>query len=363
MKIGILTFHRALNYGAVLQCYALYQVLSEMGHEVEVIDYRPAAIEKERVLFSGVELQKRRGFFYKMRYIISTSLNYYRKKKVSAVFDRFLESNFQMSPLVRGINDIPQYYDVIVFGSDQIWSNGICYGLDLVYWGQFNHADTKLVTYAASMGKHNIVSDSELTCIRAYIQSFDSISVREESLKRFFKQNFNVDSTLVIDPTLLIAHDVFDRLAVKPNLDRYVLLFTLEKDDNAIAFATNMSKQLSCPIVRMSVMRSVFSPAEKTIKALEISPVEFCGYIKYATCVVCISFHGTAFSVIYRKNFYCLKSNQQDRSYNLLSSIGLLDRMISSNEKVDFTPIDYSQTDNEINKLQMASMQFLNNTI
>lgn len=363
MKIGILTFHRALNYGAVLQCYALYHLLKEMGHEVEVIDYRPAAIEKERVFLSSVELQKRSGFINKMKYIVSFSLNYYRRKKVSAVFDRFLESNFQMSPLVRGINAIPQYYDVIVFGSDQIWSNGICYGLDLVFWGQFNHADTKLVTYAASMGKHNVISDSELMHIGAYIQSFDSISVREESLKRFLKQNFNIDSTLVIDPTLLIAHDVFDRLAVKPNLDRYVLLFTLEKDDNAIAFATSISKQLSCPIVRLSTMRSVFSPAENTIKVLEISPAEFCGYIKYATCVVCISFHGTAFSVIYKKNFYCLKSNQQDRSYNLLSSVGLLDRMVGSNQKVDFTPVDYYQTDNEISKLQKDSMQFLNNTI
>ena len=46
MKIGILTFHRAINYGAVLQCYALQETLKRMGHNVEVIDYRQPMIEK-----------------------------------------------------------------------------------------------------------------------------------------------------------------------------------------------------------------------------------------------------------------------------------------------------------------------------
>lgn len=363
MRIGILTFHRALNYGAVLQCYALYQVLKEMGHNIEVIDYRPSAIEKYRIFLSNLEIKKRKGCFNKLKYLISSSLSFYQRKKVSTVFDNFLRSNFQISPVVQDMNGIPQYYDVIILGSDQIWSKGICNGLDLVYWGQFKHTNTRLITYAASIGNHNIISDSELMCMKEYIQSFDDISVREESLKKFLKQSFNVDSTLVIDPTLLITHEVFDRLAIKPKVDRYVLLFTLEKDNNAVAFAKNMSRQLSCPIVRLSAIHSAFSSTGNVIKAFGVSPEEFCGYIKYATCTICISFHGTAFSVIYRKNFYCLKSAQQDRSYNLLSSIGLLDRMVNSNDKVDFTPIEYSKVNEKINKLRKSSLKFLNNTL
>ena len=38
MKIGILTFHSQLNYGGVLQCWALKKALEDMGHEAVVID-------------------------------------------------------------------------------------------------------------------------------------------------------------------------------------------------------------------------------------------------------------------------------------------------------------------------------------
>ena len=45
MKVGILTFHRAHNFGAMLQCYALQEYLTKKGLNVEVIDYRQPYIE------------------------------------------------------------------------------------------------------------------------------------------------------------------------------------------------------------------------------------------------------------------------------------------------------------------------------
>ena len=74
MKIGILNFHRALNYGAVLQCYGLQETLTALGHEVSVIDYRPKIIEKHRSYFL-FDILKEKGIIFKDRYHILDQLD------------------------------------------------------------------------------------------------------------------------------------------------------------------------------------------------------------------------------------------------------------------------------------------------
>ena len=94
MKIGILTFHRAINFGAVLQCYALYCILSDMGHDVEVIDYRPRYIEKYRKPFYWNDFKKQR-LLSKIKTLLKLPFIYRNKKKSARVFDFFINQHFK----------------------------------------------------------------------------------------------------------------------------------------------------------------------------------------------------------------------------------------------------------------------------
>lgn len=345
MKIGILTFHRAINYGAVLQCYALKTALSQLGHEVKIIDYRPPYIEKYREIFSVYEFCRRDGFVAKAKYLISCIIQSRSKYKARKVFDLFLSNNFDFTSIVKREDDIPQNLDCIIFGSDQIWSPSICDGFDKIFWGQFKHQkQTKFISYAASKGGHNKLDEFQKQIVKKYLQVYDSISVRESQLKQEF-EDLGYLPKLVVDPTLLLQAQVYERMAVKPKKENYTLLFTLEKNKYSYQFAFNIASQLNSELVVLSAMKSI-SP--KPNHVCGVLPEEYLGYIKYARCTICISFHATVFSYIFRKDFYCLKSPKMDRPMNLLHMINLEDRMVDASREIAFSPIIYEEKQKEI---------------
>ena len=157
MKIGILTYHRALNYGAVLQCMSLYLTLKGMGHDVEIIDYRPAAIEKYRMFFRWKDFVQSVGVLGKLRYLGSCCSLIGSRKKTVRKFDGFIAENLKVSHLVTSTKDVPDDYDVIFFGSDQIWNPSLNEGIDNVYLGHFPKHHAKLFSYAVSIGRLDLI--------------------------------------------------------------------------------------------------------------------------------------------------------------------------------------------------------------
>ena len=145
MKIGILTFHRTLNYGAVLQCYALQELFRQRGHQVEVIDYRIQSVENERKLISLSILKSSKGFVIKIKYLVRNLLTYRTRKKAISSFNSFIERRLELSSPVEGIDGVPSNYDCILFGSDQIWNPKLCGGFDPVFWGQFSKGRTMFI--------------------------------------------------------------------------------------------------------------------------------------------------------------------------------------------------------------------------
>ena len=158
MKVGILTFHRADNYGAVLQCYALQQAIGSLGHEVFVIDYRQPFIEKWYTkcirtfhLKYFLKLDLKDKWLYlseKLKYDLLLRFKEHPLRRKE--FARFRKSFLNLT--VPCGNDIPKDFDVFVIGSDMLWARECMGGkLDYVYWGEFNHANTsKIIGYAIS---------------------------------------------------------------------------------------------------------------------------------------------------------------------------------------------------------------------
>lgn len=355
MKIGILTFHRATNYGAVLQCFALQECLKAQGHYVRIIDYRPEYIEKYRRVFSimpqGVSFIKRIGirFIELLRAPLILHTNF--------AFNSFLSSMLQVGKTIKNETDLYGVYDAIFIGSDQVWSPSICNGFDPIYYGQFPHKGTRLVSYAASLGGHNVLNDEQWGIVYNYLKSFDFISVRENILYDQLRQ-IGIHSQIVVDPSMLLSKQILDKLAIKPNYSNYVLLFMLEEEDGAYDFAQRIASQIGSKVIRLQAVKTI-RRRNNVINVGAVTPQKFCGFIKYAKCIVNISFHGTAFSILYNKPFYTLHSSQEDRAANLLNLLGLEKRLVSSSDTVEFSEIDYVESNKVVSILRQKSLNYI----
>ncbi len=365
MKIGILTFHRAINYGAVLQCYGLYKTLKSMGHDIEVIDYRPECIEYYRRIFPTFKISHANGTVMKLKTIAASLLNMPTIREANRRFDAFLNENFRFSKIIRRPKEMPKELDIIFFGSDQIWSPQICFGFDKVYWGQFKHDNTRLITYAASLGGHNHLKEEEWRLASVYLKAFERISVREKQLQNDLKEKLGIESELVVDPTILANSDVFERIVRRPqNMpDNYVLVFAVAPTENLMGFAEKVALQTKSEIVVLTANRLRGSKYQNVNPDVN----EFLGWFKYAKCVVTVSFHGTVFSVLFRKDFYSLANYMQDRAEQFLKSLGLEKRIMDSNDavikKLVYTSVDYRSVDEKLDSLRKPSIDYLEKAV
>lgn len=355
MKIGILTFHCAHNYGAVLQAYALQETIKSFGFQVEIINYQPNYLLEPykpislKIIFSG----KIRIIIKKI--ILSIVLYPFRLKRWK-MFNIFIEKNFNLSK--KCTSDIPSNYDLYIIGSDQIWNNRITRGFDMVYWGFFNtNYRTKKIAYAASFGDIKNIFD-EKQFLEKGLENFDGISLRENDYLEYIKTLSKKNVFKVLDPTFLLNNSIWDIKSIKPEITKqYVLVYQVISSKETLRIASEIAKQINAVVIEIPSSISM-----SNFRNNIVSPFEFLGWIKYASCIVTTSFHGTAFSVIYKKNFYVinLENGSEKRSIDFLTSINLSNRIIDKYSSVNFDKIDYSKNTSLINKFKHDSFSFLN---
>lgn len=342
----------------MLQCYALQQFLALKGYKVEVIDYRPEYLRKEYELFNRLRIADS-SIFRMLKNIIRDLwlLPFWLRRH--RAFARFLKEKLCLSEKVRG-KDIPDGYDVYVSGSDQIWNPLITNGYDDVYFCHFRFEKGKrrYMSYAASMevaalGKEDVSSLSFL------LDSFDAISVREDILVDMLQPYAKRKIEQVLDPTLLLDADVWERVAVRPSgRQKYVFVYQVRENEHTMRVAQSVADELQAKVVSV-----VPYFCKKSLRMQ--TPGEFVGLIKYAECVVTTSFHGTAFSVIFNRPFYTLllKSGSDTRSSSLLHSLGLGERLVSLNEVPRFSQIDYTAANEALGRMREQSECFVENSL
>lgn len=359
MRVGILTFHNAINYGAVIQCYSLMKVLEQRGHDVEVVNYKIPSIERYREPFSFQALRRLRGSKNKLAYLLNNILLGRRRRIVVRAFDTFINNKLRLSKLYSIDKDISQSYDCIVFGSDQIWNLKLTNGFDPVLWGQIKKGNSLFVTYAASMGEIDSMSPQQWSSVADKLKAFDFISVRELTLKEYLSNKFNLNVDYCIDPTLLADSKILDDIAVKPKEDNYLYLYNVTKDKYAEAFALRLGSIIGCKVIKTDPKPRI-SLSNSCCVAEAISPEEFLGYIKYARLVVGNSFHVIALSLVFKKDFYSLDSYRPERIKSILKEIGLLERHISSKSIVERPqPIDYSLVEKKLMSMKNSSLAYI----
>lgn len=148
MTVGILTFHRALNYGAVLQAYALKTAIETKGHKAEIIDYRNSVIES---LYKYPKLSDQKTIKDKIKYILCSRWEKSKRDKFELFRKTQLEIENAKAYTEGDIADIKDLYDVFLVGSDQVW-NPDAHNFDKNFYLDFVSQKHKKHSYAASFG-------------------------------------------------------------------------------------------------------------------------------------------------------------------------------------------------------------------
>lgn len=352
-KVGIVTFHNAHNYGAVLQAYGLHRKLQLLGFDSEFIQDTNDTVGKKYSLYPSY---KNRSLLNYVKSWFLLLTDYKRKSKRSLAFNGFIDTYLPIYDLNQGCKS----YTHVVLGSDQIWNFNLTNGLQDIYFGEDEHINTNNVfSYAASMG-NGMVSSNFTSAFQSKLTGLNALGVREESLGNEIKSKFNLDSVVTLDPTLLLGNEEWDKLLPANNrADKpYLLVYEVEKNPNTTSVVEYVKNKLG---LEVKVISSKIKSGDDKSNITTASPQEFLSLFKNAKFVVTTSFHGTVFSVINEIPFYTLKFNSKVdlRASGLLNSVGLTERHINTVEDINELDIDFTEAKSNLTELRTRSENYL----
>ena len=355
MKIGIITFHHTTNYGATLQAYALSKALTVWGHSVEIIDYRPKGAV---------------GFYVKQLLPIQNrrfdwNEDFYRHILKAMRMRRFLVSSLSLSKLrcysnhkLRAIFEAANY-DAIITGSDQVWClNTKFRGFDPAYFLDFFEAGDNClkVSYAPSVGETKSFTDKRAE-ICDLIEKFDYVSVRDHHSKNVIQKECGVTATKVLDPTFLVGYD--DILTPPDTAVPYLLVYNHKT-------LSALQEQAIKDIARVKKLKIISIGDTWNVadySKIAVHPKEWIGYFKHASYVFTNTFHGTIFSLLFKKDFTVfVGEGKRNKVYDLLGSLDLEMRIITANPgegETDISAIDYRAVEKKLNPQIRESKAFL----
>lgn len=333
MKIGIITLPLHTNYGGILQAYALQTVLERMGHEVEILEepheYKRASPKRyiRRVLKKCIgkrSVINYEGFMRKWQ------------PKVAIDIDEFIKTYIHRR-IVKYNTMREGEYDAFVVGSDQVWRPSYNQHLEQAFLNfTENWKNVKRIAYAASFGVDNWEFTKEQTeeCKRL-VQKFDFVSVREDTAVNLCKEHLWIEATHVLDPTLLLSADDYQKLieGLKISDTPYVFSYLLDESEEKKDILEDISKRLNLPVRKIKLEKDISKIPMSKLKSFTYPSIqEWLASFAQADFVVTDSFHGTVFSIIFNKPFVVLpnKGRGMTRFMSLLKKIGLEERIIEN---------------------------------
>ena len=361
-KIGILTFHCAHNYGAVLQTYATTRLLADAGHDVEVIDYRPDYLVKP---YRRFDLSRFSGkdFISTCRHIVSECVLFPVRLARYSVFDSFITQKFNLSERVTSGTD---RYDTVVIGSDQVWNRKITGGsLDGMYFADpaLWKGQSRFVADAVSMESETL-SDADASYIKNMHRRFSALSVRESQLSSLLDSRCGVKARHIQDPVIQVDPQVWKDIARPSRVSGpYILVYRLRDHHSIDPFVRKLASRIGADVVEVTP----FPDGRKLFRARQCESVEgFLGVLAGASYVVTTSYHAMLFAVIFSRPFTCFRfgTGQDTRQASFLKSVGLEDRMLSLGDDVpEDTGCDFSEAMARLAELRRESSEFILNSL
>lgn len=341
-KVGIIThYYKSKNYGGVLQAYALVEFLKSKGFDAQQLCYK-------RTPSKSSEAVKLRNF---KRALISAIAQKFLiipiKKgldKRNQSFDDFTQSIPHSKKVYtdKNIYESTHEYDAFITGSDQVW-NPIYYSPSFF----LEFADGKnRISYAASIA-HGNLSDNDKQIFKNHLKKFKAISLRENDVD-LISSLTSVPVTWVIDPTMLLTSNEWDKVS-SPRLikEKYLFCYFLGRNDIQRKVATEFAKKHHLKVVTIPHLMGMFERSDAffgDIKVLDASPADFISLIKHAEYVFADSFHATAFSNIYNKQYFVFHRSgfkgMASRIYSICELFGTQSRFLDTPEKTTLLHIE-----------------------
>lgn len=348
MKINTITCHNVYNVGASLQTYAFLTYLESLDHQVEIIDYQPWYLADRHKLSYVPNEKYRKNFIIKMMYILykmPERLKYLPTKKI---FDTFHKQNYKLTKKqYRTINDLeqnPPIADLYFAGSDQIWNTLFENGKDSAFYLNFVKDDKAVkASYAASFATESVI-DEYKERVSKWINNLDFVAVREKSGIDILNNLGIYNGVTVVDPVFLLDKKFWlDKCHDYKTNKRYLLVYDFEHNVFVEETARLIAKKYNLEIWSIFDMES----ADRKLK--KVGPLEFLTYIRNADFILSNSFHATAFSLIFNKEFCVINRNENinTRMRDMLETYNIPERLITSINDIDnMKEIDYKNINN-----------------
>ena len=350
MKIGISTQPLTTNYGGILQNYALQIVLRRMGHEVwtfDILKYNWCdwCIATTKTII--IKLIGRKSQFPR------TPVKRARKQKPLRTF---AHKYINLTQRVKRITwDLVQQYsiDTLIVGSDQVWRPIYNSRIEDMFFRYASGQNIKRIAYAASFGTDLWeFSPTQTKECAELAKHFKAISVREDSGVNLCREHLEVEATHVLDPTLLLTSNDYNELCKDiPKREPFVFAYILDMDEHKVEEIKIFAESQGLPYY----IKSAASNIEST-DSIEL----WLSYFRDAAYVITDSFHGTAFSINYNKDFFVFGNTERGNSRfeSLLNLLTLKERMGSSvNAKLQ--TINWDNVNIVLNNERQRSLDWL----
>lgn len=377
VKVGIITFHYYINYGSVLQSYAMLKACEVLGYDAELINYvqTDSAIKH---FFKRI-IQKVKEIYYKKTigknyYCIKRTINKeFQKRKEN--FNIFFRENYKLSNHMHKKKELKraaEKYRIVICGSDQIWNQKHSH-YHLEYALNFVNYKTLKIAYAASIGRDKLPFLFKMM-LKKYLRRLDAISVREDTAIKLVEEISGKAPQMVLDPTFLVPYIQWESLCSEPiNKEKYIFCYFLGYRTENLQCVRDISKTLDLkiyviPHLQLGYPENYYKFGDVVIN--DASPNDFLSLIKNAEYICTDSFHGTVFSILFHKKFLTFKRykdekgcSENHRIISLLKNVGQEQRIVSDYQinhaellKLD---IDYEAVENKLEGQRLESLKFL----
>ncbi len=366
-KIDVITLHRIVNYGSVLQAYATQAVLTQKGYEVEFIDYYP-----ERMHMLGMLKRiKNKSNLLRRNILVRTvariiMLPSYIQR--FGVFKKFLKKYLKMTPKTYQTEeeleeDIPQA-DIYCTGSDQVWNTGWNEKIDYPFFLKFVPKNKKCIAIAASFGKSEL-EDWEKEETKELLSKYSALSMRELSGVKIAKDLGFEDAINILDPTLLLNGEEWSQLASdKYSNQDYVFVYNLNRNKKIDAYVQKLAKEKKLKIYYVSYCLHEFYKKGKMKCNVKVE--DFLSLIKNAKYVVTDSFHATAFSINFNTQFMIVfPEKYSTRVESILKITGLEERIVKdcNNTQLMDSIIDFSDANKILNEQRKIAYKYIESVL
>lgn len=341
-KVEILTFHWTINFGGLLQAYALQETIRGMGFSTEFINYHN---KKDLMSVSNWKRRILQKIWDRM------ARAFFGREKRERITEKFRERYLSIpSPEYTSCESLKEKYHngdalsyAYVVGSDQVWNPDLT-GDPNAYLFSFLPSGCRKIAYAASFGKGCIL-DTYRKTFQKELPGFSSVSVREEDGSKLVHELAGIDAPAVMDPVFFLTAREWKRLASDRMLpDDYILCYYMNTPDRSVSngiasLARALAQKHHCRIVNIG--KKEYEKVKFWQDNLfDIGPCEFVSLIANARFVVTNSFHATAFSVIFHTPFFVPVNYEEPEKLRLSNRMESLVKKLGCKERIMACPIN-----------------------